>query len=219
MMVDWIKSGIPFIDNQHKGLPKGKVIVYLCDLPSSRVLAIESFMKENTQKTLFITTKHHKNDFTNLTVDGFELDKIVTLDAVSWRYDRIKPKNKKKAEDYSVSNLIDLNNLLSKIVLACKENPEISRMVFDSPSSLLLYSTPGKEQVFRFFELLTAYTRNEGISFIYTLDPKIHESTVVSTLQFLSDGSIEIMKRENGTEVRIIEIPYTNADLEWHPIG
>lgn len=218
MKVDWIKSGIPFIDNQYRGYPKGSVIAYLCDLPSSRMLAIESFMKENTQKTLFITTKHHKSDFTNLTTGEIDLEDIISIDAVSWRYNRIKPKNKQKIEDYSVNNLIDLNNLLSKIILACKENPNINRMVFDTPSSLLLYSTPGKEQIFRFFELLTAYTRNEGISFIYTIDPNIHESMIVSTLQFLSDGSIEFVKRNNGIEIRIIEIPHTNADLEWHPM-
>ncbi len=127
--------------------------------------------------------------------------------------------NKIKIESkYFVNNLADLNNLLSKITLACKDNDSIDTIVFDSPSNLLFYSTPGKEQVYRFLELLFTYTRNKKINLLFTIHPEIHEEMVNSTMKFLSDIVLEVKKEDNSNKIRILEMIDEEFDSNWEII-
>jgi len=186
-------SGIYELDKRLQGgYPKGSIVSLFGRTGLLKKYVALSFLKKGMDagdKCLYITTRdsidtihHHADQF------DLELHPIVFLDAVNWRIKRVNPKLETSAQ-YEVTNLTDLNALLAKIMEACN-NTSITRILFDSPTSLLLYTTPGKEQVFKFFELLTAYVRSNEITMCYTMEEGVHPEDVVSTMHYLSDGII-----------------------------
>ncbi|MHA2248719.1 MAG: RAD55 family ATPase [Candidatus Kariarchaeaceae archaeon] len=189
-----VSSGSIKIDEHiQSGFPLGSVIAYLSrpgiGKTTSGLIFIDNGIKHG-ENSLIITTRStipHLRSLSRQT--KLNIDEAIFVDAANWRIKRINPKIKRESQ-YEVTNLTDLNALLATIVQACKDKSNIKRILFDTPTSLLLYSTPGKEQFLKFFELLTAFTRSNDITLIYTLELGVHPSSIVSTLLFLSDGAV-----------------------------
>ena len=216
IVTDRVSTGFSVLDDALQGgYPKGAVVSLYGRTSRARKRLALQFTQSN-QITLFINTRDSLEVIQNeAQLFTISLDTTVFLDAVHWRLKRLNPKLESSAE-YSVTNLTDLNALLAKIMEACKTHP-IQRIVFDSPTSLLLYSTPGKEQVYKFFELLTAFVRGNGITLCYTLEKGVHPQEMIATMQYLSDGVIETESVINGTDdyidrLQILQMSLTNFD-------
>ena len=203
---DRVSSGIPAIDSViDGGFPKGSVISYFGKATLHRKYCMLKFLAQegnslyiNTKNTVDIILKEAEKH-------NIFLSSTYFLDGVHWRNKRVNPKLNTPAM-FEVNNLTDLNALLAKIMDACKTQ-QITRIVFDSPSSILLYTTPGPEQVYKFFELLNAFLRQNQINMIYTLEDGIHSDSIVNTLHYLSDGVLffEIEKKDQEF-IPIVEV-------------
>jgi KaiC/GvpD/RAD55 family RecA-like ATPase len=187
------------------GVPQGAVVAYsgvgVLDKQEAGLNFISSGLKQN-ELCLIITTKYTPDQYKKLAeTRGIDLGSVVFLDAVSWRMKRVNPKLKSQSE-YEINNLSDLNALLSSVMKICNEKEDINRVFFDTPSSLLLYSTPGIEQVYKFIELLIAFMRNSDITMVFSIEENVHEDAVLNTLLFLADGHFQIIRGDNGINLR-----------------
>ncbi|OLS28574.1 MAG: Circadian clock protein kinase KaiC [Candidatus Heimdallarchaeota archaeon LC_2] len=224
MQINRVSSGIPSIDHiTDGGFPTGSVISYFGETGSGKTFASLKFLQvglKNKDTTLMITAHHNIPSLKTLgKLINLDLEPITWVDAANWRTKRID-RTSASYSKYEVSDLTDLNALLAMIIQAYKDNTDITRIVFDSLSNLLMYSTPGVEQVIRFFELLIAFTRKNQITFIFTIEKNLHLESTISGLHFLSDGVIEFKHdSSNGSRlVKAIFVQYTNSTnsfLEW----
>ena len=201
------------------GFPRGSVIAYVGNSGTNKRISGMRFIHEGylaNSGTLIVTTTLLVSKYHDLAKRvGVDVTKSIFIDAANWKVQRID-RSQISPSPYHVSNLTDLNALLAIIVQACTDN-EVDRILFDSPSSLLIYSTPSSEQVFRFFELLTAFTRNKKITLVYLLEDDIHSLEVKSTLLFLSDGEIKFRYEPgNGkTQVLPVSLWFTDIATSW----
>ncbi|MHA2402538.1 MAG: RAD55 family ATPase [Candidatus Kariarchaeaceae archaeon] len=222
MEVIRISSGIKILDESIQGgFPSGSVIVYLGEPGIGKTTSGLKFIQtgiQNSEKTLIITTSSTIPDITLLAEEtDINLEETNFIDGANWRIRRVNPKSKQHSV-YEVPNLTDLNALLATIIQACKDLQDVKRIFFDSPTSLLLYSTPGSEQVFRFFELLTAFTKSHKITLVYTLEEGVHTSSIVSTLLYMSDGSVYHRFEPINQKERQIKVSFlwlTNTYPTW----
>lgn len=201
-----LSTGYQDVDESIEGgIPQGAVVAYsgvgVLDKQEAGLKFISSGVKQN-ELCLIITTKYSPNQYKKLAEKkGIDLEPVIFLDAVSWRMKRVNPKLRSQSE-YEINNLSDLNALLSTVMKICNEKELITRIFFDTPSSLLLYSTPGTEQVYKFIELLIAFMRNSDITMIFSLEEDVHKASVLNTFLFLADGHIRIIRGNNGITLR-----------------
>lgn len=224
MDITRLETGYDVLDTVcNGGIPKSAVVAYLGHSEPIKQKAGLNFISQglkNNENCLIINT--------NLTIEqissigkqyGYNIDNALFLDAAGWRVRRVKPKYHSPSS-YQVDNLTDLNALLATTIQINKDlNGGLNRIYFETPSNLLLYTTPGKEQVYKFFELLTAFTRNNGITMVYSLEIDIHDAQQIATLLFLSDGAINF--RNNGNvedEFKINFLLYTLFNPTWHKL-
>lgn len=222
MQISRLPSGIPSIDLlTDGGFPIGSVILYHGDTGVGKTYAGLKFLQEGLQKAnanLLITSHLNMSVLDKIAqLMDLNISDITCVDAANWRTKRID-RNSKSYSKYEVSDLTDLNALLAMIIQVYKDKPEINRIVFDSLSNLLLYSTPNVEQVMRFFELLTAFVRKNKITFVFTMEKNLHPKNTVNSFYFLSDGVMEF-HIENGIRyVKSLFLQYTdnhNPMQEW----
>lgn len=88
-----------------------------------------------------------------------------------------------------------------------EEETEHTRVVFDSLSTLLMYSDA--ETVFRFLHVLTGRIDSLDAVGLFTIDPTTHDRETVNTLKQLFDGELEIRDGGAGREVRFVGLPDT----------
>ena len=86
-----------------------------------------------------------------------------------------------------------------------EEGTERTRVVFDSLSTLLLYSD--SETVFRFLHVLTGRIDDIDAIGLFTIDPTTHDEQTVGTLKQVFDGAVEIRETETGREARFAGLP------------
>ena len=223
MEIDRISSGIDTIDQLIDGYPKDTVICYKGKRGSGKDQALKSFINSHLaeKNILIISTQMNNEQYLRAGLaDGLDLVDVPFIDAANWRNRRVNPGKNDGAQirKDKISNLTDLNALLANIIETVKNNVKIDILIFDSISSLLLYSTPGQEQVFKFFELLTSYTRSNNISMIYDIEDGVQSDQIVSALLFMSDGEVNFIYDQSYQ----FQIPYlwlSNNSPEWYEIN
>jgi KaiC/GvpD/RAD55 family RecA-like ATPase len=222
MQIDRLPSGIPSIDLlTDGGFPIGSVVLYYGDTGSGKTFASLKFLQRGLQASdsnLMITSHLNLSSLEQIgALMDLDISKITCIDAANWRTKRID-RSSKSYTKYEVADLTDLNALLAMIIQVYKDNPKITRIVFDSLSNLLLYSTPSVEQVMRFFELLTAFVRKNKITFVFTMEKNLHPENTVSSFYFLSDGVMEFHIENGKRYVKSLFLQYTdnhNPMQEW----
>ncbi|MCY3413798.1 MAG: hypothetical protein INQ03_19295 [Candidatus Heimdallarchaeota archaeon] len=211
MNVDRITLNIDAVDKTIQGLPIAAAIALISDNIGLKREFIKKIIESNPKKTLIINTKESPLfDLINKTSES-----VIIVDAVSWRYKRINPSLEVPTSVYTVNNLSDLNNLLSKITQAVKNHEDIQRVVLDSASNLLLYSTPGHEQVVRFIELLITFCHSKQINLFFTIHPIIHDPRLVNTLEYISDGCIYLRNEDGEDQIKLKDLLFSECDHHW----
>ena len=203
--------GIKEIDELSNGNITGLVITLFGNSKFVKQKLLTKIIENPSDHVLNISTMEEPDSIRK----RFEHKSMHFIDGISWRSLRVDPKQERKHEKYALNNLADLNNILSKITQACKDNPEINRIVFDSPSSILLYSTPSKEQVYRFLELLFSFTRNRRITTVLAIRDGIHDAMVNSTIRFLSDVNLDYKYENSQSLVKISEFHIEELHSDW----
>ncbi|NOZ81829.1 MAG: hypothetical protein GXO63_01635 [Candidatus Micrarchaeota archaeon] len=116
-----------------------------------------------------------------------ERDRLAIVDCVSWSL------KERKGDFFYVPGPAALNEISVAIERAREEifKPgKPMRMVFDSVSTLLLYNNPNT--IFRFLQVISNRAKASGTTAVFVLEAGMHDQTVVSTLEHLTDGTIEI---------------------------
>jgi KaiC/GvpD/RAD55 family RecA-like ATPase len=222
MQISRLPSGIPSIDLlTDGGFPLGSVILYHGDTGAGKTFASLKFLQtglQNSEANLLITSHLNMSSLELIAqLMGMSIADIICIDAANWRTKRID-RTSKSYSKYEVADLTDLNALLAMIIQVYRDNPGITRIVFDSLSNLLLYSTPSVEQVMRFFELLTAFVRKNKITLVFTMEKDLHPKNTVSSFYFLSDGVMEFHVENGIRYVKSLFLQYTdnhNPMQEW----
>ncbi len=218
MDIDRLSTGIDEINQLIVGYPKDTVICYKGKRGSGKDRALNAYIKSHIESKhiLIISTQmNHEQYLRAGSFDGLDLANVPFIDAANWRNRRVNPgKNIGETNKDKISNLTDLNALLANIIETVKNNVKIDILIFDSISSLLLYSTPGQEQVFKFFELLSSYTRSNNISMIYDIEEGVQNDQIVSALLFMSDGEVNF-SYENSYKFQIPYMWLSNNCPEW----
>lgn len=206
-----VPSRLHSLDQMIGGFPSNSVVAFI----GKKAYLEQVGIHISKGDTLFISTNKDMDRIHRLAQSQDALPcEMTVLDAYSWRIQRVSGGSYKSSAAFTVSNLNDLNALLAKIIQALKAKPEINRIHFDSLSSLLIYSIPGEEQVYKFFELLSAYTHANDLLFTFTLEKDMHPPTMVDTLKFMSDGVIQF-KRSSTLEMCVEFLWLSDYDPVW----
>ncbi len=210
-------DGLKPLDNLLNSIPDGVAIMFKGNRESGKQIA--ALFIADHKKALIINTTLPQSHILKLAGDySIDLSESAFLDCVMWRIKRLDAE-KYRDKTPIVKNLTDLNALLAVIMKYIKQHTEIKLVIFDSMSSLLIYSIPGKEQVYRFFELLITFFRDNNVKLIFTLEDKMHDDNIIHTLQFMSDGIVEFRLNKNNYQYKIPFIQGKNPQNIWIDIN
>ncbi len=140
----------------------------------------------------------------------FKSEKIIFLDAYSWKVGGGKDETWKKV----LSGGLDINSInimLSDILKDMKQKEK--RSVFDSVSTLLLYIP--SDLVVRFIPILIAKCKQANSTQILILEEGIHDEEIVNTLSYLSDGVIEMKMEGPKRFMRVTKMKTVSAPHDW----
>jgi len=138
-----------------------------------------------------------------------ELRNALFVDCYSWRIMKRPPSEEGVIVLASLGELNELANIIREWL---KDHPS-TRIVIDSISDFLLYGEP--KSVFKFVQILSGLVKaGESIALI-ALETGLHEKSIVSTMNYLTDGTIE-MKVESGNRyLRIARMAGAQHPLTW----
>ena len=80
-----------------------------------------------------------------------------------------------------------------------RQNPKHS-VIFDSLSTLLLYSNP--QAIARFMQVMIGKIKNVGGSGVFTIEKNMHDEKVVATILHIMDGLIEFKKEDGRNSIK-----------------
>ncbi len=128
------------------------------------------------------------------------------IDGYSWRV-----AEKPDGDDINVLSSITELNELNRQVRALV--PEGGRVVIDSVSDLLVQAEP--ESVFKYIQFFVSLVRAEGATAIIVLEDGVHAGDIVSMLEYLCDGVVDMKFEGTKRFVRIKKMFATKHPLAW----
>ncbi len=136
--------------------------------------------------------------------------KMIFLDAYSWKVGGGKSEEWKKVLEGGL-DINSLNVMLSEILTKLTDYEK--RSVFDSVSTLLLYIPA--DLVVRFIPILIAKCKQAKSTQILILEEGVHDSEIVNTLSYLSDGVIEMKMEGPKRFMRVTKMRGTSCSRDW----
>ena len=139
-------------------------------------------------------------------------ERITFVDCYSWRL----PQDKREKAKYSVPGPAALNELSIMVEAAAKElamDKSGGRIVLDSVSDLLMQAQPSA--VFGFIQAFVSLARRLGATALIALDEGPHPASEVATLNYLTDGTVEMKIDSEKRSIRITRMQGTPHDLKW----
>ncbi|RLF47031.1 MAG: hypothetical protein DRN29_03635 [Thermoplasmata archaeon] len=98
-----------------------------------------------------------------------------------------------------VDSPINRERIASSVIQTLKEKEGKYRVIFDSLSTLIVYSDA--KAVFRFLQVLSGICKRMGATSMFSMTRGMHEEIEVQTIKHLMDGVIEL--REEGARLQI----------------
>ncbi len=98
-----------------------------------------------------------------------------------------------------VDSPINRERIASSIIQLIKKEGKRYRLVFDSLSTLIVYSDA--KAVFRFLQVLSGMCKRSNVTSMFSMTRGMHEEIEVQTIKHLMDGVIEM--REEGARFQL----------------
>lgn len=98
-----------------------------------------------------------------------------------------------------VDSPVNRERIASSITQSLKKNEGHSRIIFDSISTLIVYSDA--KAVFRFLQVLSGVCKRMDATSLFSMTRGMHEEIEVQTIKHLMDGVIEL--REEGARFQL----------------
>jgi len=200
------KTGIDRLDELLKGgIPlKSNVLVYAPPFIGKEII-LKRFALSGLQEgdsIIFVLTdksffdmreemKNLDNDFEKYEKEG----KIRYIDVYSAG---VELEEKSKWAIF-IDSPINRERIASSIIQILKEKQSKYRVIFDSISTLIVYSDA--KAVFRFLQVLSGICKRMNATSMFTMTRGMHEEIEVQTIKHLMDGVIEL--REEGARFQI----------------
>jgi KaiC/GvpD/RAD55 family RecA-like ATPase len=172
---------------------------------------------KNTEPAFYVTLDSSPDDIRK-TMGDFKWDldpymkkkKMYFLDAYSWKVGGGKENENVKV----ISGGLDINSInLTLADILDKINAEGKRGIFDSISTLLLFTPP--ELVLRFIPILIAKAKNANSTQMLILEEGVHDEKIVNTLSYMADGVINIKMDGDKRFLQISKMKGAPCTREW----
>ena len=136
--------------------------------------------------------------------------KVYFVDAYSW-----KAGGGKESESIKViTGGLDINNINMTLAdILDKINNNNKRGIFDSISTLLLYTPP--DLVLRFIPILIAKAKATKSTQILILEEGVHDDKMVNTLSYMVDGVINLKLDGNNRLLRVSKMKGSSCPRDW----
>ncbi len=141
----------------------------------------------------------------------YDAKKLFFVDSYSWRSQEKPPEEKGVFMLSSASDLNELNRIINQIAKDHKQ--ENIFFVIDSISDLVLYSNP--ESVFKFLQLFVGIVKSGENGAMAVLEQGIHDERVYTTVNYVTDGTIEMKIEGSQRLIRIVRMMDTQHPLKW----
>lgn len=170
--------------------------------------------KKSGNPVAFVTTDSAPAELEKRALSfGLDLSATKFVDCYSWA---LQQRGVGRPDDIIVPGPSSLNELSIAISRALSEinRPGVpSRVSFQSLSTLVLYNNP--EIVFRFIQIMGARLKASGATTLFSIEEGMHDEHVFTTLEHLTDGTIEFKEDAGETFLRIPRIPTGKPIPNW----
>lgn len=207
-------SGIKDFDKLIEGgFPANSTILLIGPPGVGKTIFCEQMLNKGIElgeKCIFVTFDTHPEIIKrSMKCFGWRTDADLTfLDCFSWRI------GSGCNSMYAVDGLSDLNQLNMVFTDLLRDiGKESKRLVADSISTLFLYSDP--QMVPLFLQDFIAKSNSSGSIVFLTLEEGVHDDKVVSTLNYLTDGLIEMRFEEDKRYLRVSKMRDTRHERVW----
>lgn len=205
-----------FIDSE---VPPGSDIVLIGPPGVGKTIFCENFLVEscmNRGKNLYVTLDYTPKEVRKrMSLRGINLDnedkKLVFVDGYSWLLGE-------SSEAYHVNNLSNLSDLSVKMISASNEAGEGTFFIFDSISTLLVYSS--ENEVERFLGANMARMKHNNNVGIWVIEQGIHSESFYNALRHMVDGVLEMRfdeREELGRSIRMHTFKDLKHQTRWIP--
>jgi KaiC/GvpD/RAD55 family RecA-like ATPase len=201
------------------GLPSHAVISIMGAPGSGKTTFIRQLVFKQLQDgavCVYVATsepvKHIKDQMKLMGWDTEQFQgKLFFIDSYSWRTQE-KPQTAPGL--FVLSSAADLNELNRILNQIAKEHKgQKLFFVVDSLSDLVLYSNP--ESMFKFMQLFVGIVKSGENGAVVVLEQGIHDERVYTTVNYVTDGTIEMKVEGSQRLMRIARMMDTQHPLKW----
>ncbi|MCD6523100.1 MAG: hypothetical protein J7K68_05090 [Candidatus Diapherotrites archaeon] len=171
---------------------------------------------ENREFAIYIVTGEPVSHIKKVLVDycgGNKeiLKNVFFIDCYSWRTPRRELKNEEGVA--RLHSLLELNELNELVKEGLKKTKLPSRVIIDSISDFLMYGD--EKSVFKFLQVFSGTIKTNNSIAMVVLEEGLHNERVVSTLDYVCDGTIEMVLKDGQRRLRVVRMLDTRHPLKW----
>ncbi len=212
-----VKTGSPSLDKLLQGgLPsQSSVLLYGSPGVGKSTFAV-NFLYEglkNGEKCIYVNSVDSiealfkKTKLNKINLSPYEKN-LVIIDSYSCK------SNKKSNAKYAIRSLADITSLNIEIKKAMQDADfKKGRIVIDSLSDFLLYGE--KRSIYKFLQILRSRVMETDSVALIVVEEGLHDESVLSTLNFLTDGTIKMQLMNSTRGIRIERMVNTHHSLKW----
>jgi circadian clock protein KaiC len=216
-----IPTGIDGLDKLlNGGIPPKSSILLVGPPGCGKTTFCQQFIYSGLKNTLpaFYITLDSSPEDVSKSMEEFRWDlkpfmkqkKMYFLDAYSWKVGGGKENETIKV----INGGLDINNINMTLAdILDKINADDKRGIFDSLSTLLLYTPP--ELVMRFIPVLIAKAKKANSTQILILEEGVHDEKVVNTLSYMVDGVINMKMDGDRRLLQVSKMKGASCTRKW----
>lgn len=188
------------------GIPAKNNVLFIAPSSKERDIFLTQFIEagiEDGDLGVYITTDKDPEYILKLSDkfkwrlrEAYKKNELKFIDCYSWTLG----KEVNEVKDYGIiyvpgpNALNDISISLSKIMEEIASPGKNIRIVFNSVSTLLLYNN--NDIVFKFLQITGARLKSLNSTTMFTIEDKMHDEKILSTLQHLTDALLRLEKKK-----------------------